>query len=323
MDTLRVGVIGAGSAARRHLDVIQSLPNVDIVGISSRGAERLEKISEDYHIRYTFRNNDEMLKALKPDAVVIAVSAANTYEVASKCIKYGVSALIEKPPGLTAVQTEGLLKESKSVSGRFMVGLNRRFYGVIQNAGKIIEEAGRLVSIMVQYTEDLATVRARNIHPPEVLEHWLAADAMHCIDLLRFFAGDVKEIYALSTAWNDKSPNSYGALIRFKNGTIGHFVSNWTSPARWEAVLYGFDIRVDVSPLEEAKVTRRDGSVSEVPRDEMDAKFKAGFYRQDSYFLDHVRRDVPIGRPAANLADALETMRLVEAIAAAQRMDPI
>ena len=81
-------------------------------------------------------------------------------------------------------------------------------------------------------------------------------------------------------------------------------------------------MRIDVSPLEEAKLVRRDGSVSEVPKDSLDEKFKPGFYGQDSYFLDHVRRNTPIERPAADLADALETMRLVEAIAAAQRVSP-
>jgi predicted dehydrogenase len=318
MSTLKVGLIGAGSAARRHLDVLKSLPNVEVVGASSRSAERLKKLSSDYRISNTFLNNDEMLVTVKPDAVVIAVSAANTYDVASQCIKHDTSALIEKPPGLTAIQTAGLLEASKKVDGQFMVGLNRRFYGVIQNAKSVIEAAGKLVSVMVQYTEDLGAVGARNIHPPEVLEHWLAADAIHCIDLLRFFAGDAQEVHAMSSVWRDRAPNSYGALIRFKTGTIGHFISNWTSPGRWQAILYGFDVRVDVSPLEEARITRRDGSISDVPKDAMDAKFIPGFYGQDSYFLDHVRRNTPIERPAANLADALETMRLVEAIEAAQ-----
>jgi predicted dehydrogenase len=318
MDTVRVGVIGAGSMARSHLDVLQSLPSVEICAVSSRGSERLQKIAADYRISRSFMNNDEMLKEARPDAVVVAVSAANIADVALLSMKRNVPTLLEKPPGLTLAQTEALVKTSKQAQGPFMVGLNRRFYGAVQNAKKVIDDAGRLVSVLAQYTEDLVAVRARNIHPPEVLEHWMAADGMHCIDLLRFFAGDVREVYAMSTSWRNKAPDSFGAVVRFKNGTIGHFISNWTSPGRWQVVLYGFDVRVDLMPLEEGKVTRRDGKESELAKDEMDSKFKPGLYRQDRYFVDHVRTHMRIARPAADLEDALETMRLVEAIANAQ-----
>jgi predicted dehydrogenase len=319
MDRLRVAMIGAGAMARRHLDVLQSLQNVATVAVSSRGSERLQKLSTDYHVPQQFHDNVEMLKSVKPDAAIVAVSAANVYQVALSCIERGVSALIEKPPGLTAEETGRLLKSSKQSEGQYMVGLNRRFYGVMRNAKKLVEDSGGPVSVLVEYTEDLAAVRASNIHPPEVFEHWMAADAVHCIDLLRFFGGEVGEVHALSSSWKIETGDSYGALIRFRNGAIGHFVSNLTSPGRWKAILYGMDVVVHLCPLEEGRVSRRDGAVVEVPKDEMDAKFKPGFYGQDSYFLEHVRRDARIERPAPSLEDALGTMRLVEAIAYSRR----
>jgi predicted dehydrogenase len=108
-------------------------------------------------------------------------------------------------------------------------------------------------------------------------------------------------------------------LIRFENGAIGHYVSNWTSPGRWEVTAYGFDMRVDLSPLEAGELTRRGGSVTPVPKNEVDDKFKPGFYAQDEYFINRVRLNTRIERPAANLDDALGTMRLVEAIAYSQQ----
>jgi predicted dehydrogenase len=319
MDRLRVAIIGAGAIARRHLDVLQSLADIEISAVSSRGSQRLEKLATDYHIQHKFRDNTEMLAKAKPDAVIVAVSAANVQKVALSCIERGVPALIEKPPGLTVAETETLVQASKGVKAQFMVGLNRRFYRVTQNAKEIIEGSGGLVSILVQYSEDLAAVRGMKIHPPEVLEHWLAADAMHCIDLLRFFGGEVKTVQALSSARKEKSGDSYGALIRFENEAIGHFVANLISPDRWKAILYGFDLRIDLCPLEEGKLSRRGSEASDLPKGEMDAKFKPGLYGQDSYFVDRVRRELPIERPAANLDDALGTMRLVEAIERAQR----
>jgi len=318
MDRLRVAIIGAGGMARRHLEVLRSIPEAEVVAVSSRGLERLEKLASDFEIDHRFRSNEEMLKTVRPDAVLVTVNAVNLYEVTLLCIEHGISALLEKPPGLTASQTESLLGASKRVEGQYMVGLNRRFYSVIQGAKKIVDDSGGLVSVLIQTTEDVAAIRTSGLHPAEVLEHWMAANGIHCIDLLRFFGGDVASVYAFSSAWKDRTPDSYGALIRFKNGAIGHYVSNWTSPGRWEVTAYGFDMRVDLSPLEEGKVTTRGGSVSPLRKDDIDVKFKPGFYAQDKYFVDHVRQSAPIERPAANLEDALGTMRLVEAIAFSQ-----
>ena len=161
----------------------------------------------------------------------------------------------------------------------------------------------------------MASIRALNFHPKKVLEHWMAANGMHCIDLLRFLGGEVASVHAFSSASASKERDSYGALIRFQSGAIGHYVSNWASPGRWQVTLYGLDMRVDLMPLEEGTVSRRDGSVQQLPRDDVDLKFKPGVYGQNRYFVEHVMENVPIERPGADLKDALGTMRLVETIA--------
>jgi len=321
MDTLRVAIIGAGGMARQHLQVLQSLPDVQVTAVSSRGPERLNSIAEDFDIPQRFRKHEEMIETAKPDAVFVVVSPASVYEVALSCIDREMPSLIEKPPGLTAVQTEALLRASKHVVGQYMVGLNRRFYSVFRNAKMLFDESGGIVSVVVQAPEDMASIRAMNLHPPEVLEHWMAANGIHCIDLLRFFGGSVVSVHALSSAWRNGGPDSYGALLRFESGAIGHYVSNWISPGRWQVTLYGFDMRVDFCPLEKGVVTRRAGPSSEVPVDEVDLNFKPGLFGQDQYFLDHIRSNEPIERPAANLEDALGTMRLVEAIAYSRRSE--
>jgi len=318
MDRLRVAVIGAGGMARRHMEVLSSLADVELAALSSRGVEKLEKLAKEFGIPDRYRDNEQMLEKVRPDAVIVAVSALNNYEVTLSCIKRRVPTLLEKPPGLTVAESERLLQASKEYPGQYMVALNRRFYSIVQAGKKLLDESGGLVSVLVQAPEDIAAIRAMNFHPPEVLTHVPAANGIHCIDLLRFFGGDVLQVHALSSIWRDTVRNSYGAVLRFKSGVIGHYVANWTAPGRWEVTLYGFDMRVDYSPLESASVTRRDGSKSDVPKEDVYMKFKPGFYKQDRFFMDRVKDGGRIERPAADLEDALGTMRLVEAIACSQ-----
>jgi hypothetical protein len=51
-----------------------------------------------------------------------------------------------------------------------------------------------------------------------------------------------------------------------------------------------------------------------LPVDEVDVKFKPGLYAQNRFFLDAVKERKSIAYPASDLADAVKTMQLIEAI---------
>jgi len=314
MSKLRVGLIGAGDMAGKHLEVLRQFPDVDVVALASRGEDKLGKLASHFGIDKRFLDYLEMLRTISLDAIFVLVSASNIYEVSSECISRGINSLIEKPPGLISAQTEQLLNLSSGKGGKHMIGLNRRFYGTMKNAKELLQAEGPLVSILVEGPEDLESARALGIHPPEVIGNWLAANGIHCIDLLRFFGGEPTEVHSSASAWREKQPDSYGALIRFDRGAIGHYVSNWTSPGRWRVVLYAPDLRIDICPLEQGKIFRRGAKESAIQVNRADTDFKPGLFAQDRFFLDCVKYDRPIQRPGADLHDALLTMRLIDKI---------
>ena len=69
-----------------------------------------------------------------------------------------------------------------------------------------------------------------------------------------------------------------------------------------------------LNPLERATLMDADRSEKLLPVDEVDVKFKPGLYAQNRFFLDAVKEKRPISYPGADLADAVKTMQLIEAI---------
>jgi predicted dehydrogenase len=157
-------------------------------------------------------------------------------------------------------------------------------------------------------------VKAVGIHPPEIIAGLLFANSIHCIDLLRYFGGDVEHIAATASQWDEEQKNSFGALIKFQNGATGHYIAHWMSPASWAVTLYGMGRRVVLNPLERAALMNADRSERLLPVDEVDVKFKPGLYAQNRFFLDAVKERKSIAYPASDLADAVKTMQLIEAI---------
>lgn len=311
---MRVAVIGAGNIAEKHLEVLEAFSDVELAAISSRGHPRIDALAERFKIPEKFNDYRKMLDTVSADAVFVLVSAMQIVPVAAECLKRGIPTLLEKPPGLSAKETEQLAHLAHETNCLNMVALNRRFYSVMQRAREEILSVGPLVAVLVEGPERLAEVRAVGIHPPEIIAGLLFANSIHCIDLLRYFGGDVEHISAAASQWDEEQKNSFGALIKFQTGATGHYIAHWMSPASWAVVLYGMGRRVSLNPLERAMLIDADRSEKLLPVDEVDVKFKPGLYAQNRFFLDAVKERRPITYPASDLADAVKTMQLIEAI---------
>ena len=311
---MKVAVIGAGNIAEKHLEVLQAFSDVDVAAICSRGHPRIDALANRFNIREKFTDYRTMLDTVSPDAVFVLVSAMQIVPVAAECLQRGIPTLLEKPPGLSAKETEGLAQIAHETKCLNMVALNRRFYSVMQRAREEILSVGPMVSVLVEGPERLGEVKAVGIHPPEIIAGLLFANSIHCIDLLRYFGGDVEHIVATSSQWDEEQKNSFGALIKFQNGATGHYLAHWMSPASWAVTLYGMGRRVSLNPLEKATLIDSDRSERLLPVDEVDVKFKPGLYGQNRFFLDAVNEQRAITYPGSDLADAVKTMRLIEAI---------
>jgi predicted dehydrogenase len=311
---LRVAVIGAGNIAEKHLEVLQAFSDVELAAICSRGHPRIDALVERFSIREKFTDYRTMLDTVPVDAVFVLVSAMQIVPVAAECLKRGIPTLLEKPPGLSAKETAGLAQIAQETNCLNLVALNRRFYSVMQRAREEILSAGPLVSVLVEGPERLGEVKAVGIHPPEIIEGLLFANSIHCIDLLRYFGGDVEQITATSSQWDEEQKNSFAALMKFHSGATGHYIAHWMSPASWAVTLYGMGRRISLNPLEKATLIDSDRSEKALPVDEVDVKFKPGLYGQNRFFLDAVRDRRSITYPGSDLADAVKTMQLIEAI---------
>ena len=313
MEKIRVGILGAGNIAEKHLEVLRSFADVELAGICNSGNPRIQPLAQRLSIPQTFGDYRRMLDEVEMDAAFVLVSVTKVSAVTTECLSRGLPVLIEKPPALSITETEALAQLAQRNDCLNMVALNRRFYSVMQRAREAILDAGPLVSIVVEAPERIADYRAAG-HPEGVVNNILFANGIHCIDLFRYFGGEVAEVMNVSNQWFENQNDSYNALLRFENGATGHYISNWTSPGRWSVNLYGNDCKVTLCPLERGTVLQRDGRQYDLPIDSVDENYKPGIYAQARYFIDCLRDRTKPAFPAADLNDGLKTMQLVEAI---------
>jgi virulence factor len=111
--TVKIALIGAGNMANSvHYPSLIEIQGVELVGLCDMVPEKLEKTAARFGIKNTFADYREMIEATKPDAVYALMPPHHLYDVAMDVLEARCHLFVEKPPGVTAFQTECLARRA-------------------------------------------------------------------------------------------------------------------------------------------------------------------------------------------------------------------
>ena len=307
---IKLGLIGAGNIAKEHLSVIHHLDNISVTGITSRTNSKANQLAKQFKIDNVYNDYNELINKSELDALMITVSADQIYQLVKDLIPYKIPLFIEKPPGLVPDQTKVLVELANKYHVSNMVGYNRRYYSIFHRGLEIIKKHGQLLGVTIEGHERFWKIG--NIDRPKIiLDNWIYANGTHTIDLLRFFGGEIKYINTFTTKLKERNGDQFVASLEFNSGSLGTYTSHWFSPGGWSVKLYGVGVTVEFKPLEKGIWFNTDFQRNEIVPDEIDQKFKPGFYRQMKAFVKIVNTE-KLTWPDMDLEDAFKTMKLAE-----------
>jgi len=231
---LKFGIVGVGRRGLEHLKVLKSFEEVSVQAVCESDEKRLLEVSESYKLR-GYLNLEDMLQKESLDAVVISTPVPFHVPQALQCVKAGVNVMMEKPISLNVVEIKNLLDVVKNSKSIVAVGFQLRYNNLINIAKENIDEAtlSMLVGRWYWTIPPISWIRIRSQAGGQVVEQ-----AVHLLDLFRYFAGEVEKVYAEYTekgrnTEEDKKNNfdnwaSYAVTLRFKNGTIGNLYTTYS-----------------------------------------------------------------------------------------------
>ncbi len=313
----RIAIVGLGNIARKHAEVIHALPGVALVAGVKRDPTSGRLFCQEQSIPNYFTSTEELLNWGEFDAAIIACGHHHTVELAKFVLSTGRPCLIEKPVGFSATETGAVLAAAEAAGTWGMVAVNRRFYSIIMEAKRLLEEAGGLRSIRIEHTEWMHQAREWGL-ADDILDRYLYINGIHLIDTMCYLAGFPVESQAVVRQFT-RHRNAYDAMFRFPSGAIGHYSGQWYAPGRWALDLCGEDLRITFPTMEQALIHRTGCNPEALTLDEVDQRFKPGFYRQMEAFLARAAdptRGVLAGYAPCYLPEAVKTMRILDCLAA-------
>ncbi|HEX5303941.1 MAG TPA: Gfo/Idh/MocA family oxidoreductase [Streptosporangiaceae bacterium] len=311
MDICRIGLIGAGNVGRRHAQVLTSFPDVRLAGITDVVPQAAEALAADVGCR-PFPGIGELLAA-GVDAVYVCVPPFAHGPPERAVLSARLPLFVEKPLAATAETAERVDAEVAAAGVLTAVGHHWRYLEVVERARRLLD--GRPVRMVGGAWLDKVPpigwwpVRDRSGGP--VIEQ-----AAHVLDLARFLAGEVAEVFAMG---DGRPPAVSGAdvdgvttaTLRFRSGALGTLSTTcllgWKQRAGLELVAEGLWLVVGEDGL-----AIREGGADPV-EEVVVADPAAARVAVDRTFVDAVRGigdDVRVP-----YAEALRTHRLACALA--------
>jgi predicted dehydrogenase len=121
----RVGVIGAGGAARIHLQALRRTDGIRVVGILDLDPGRAAALAAEFGLPCELANPARFYHEGRPQSVHIVTPPDAHEDLAAEALDRGLHVLVEKPPALTAAGCRALLRQAGA--RRLTVGVKREY----------------------------------------------------------------------------------------------------------------------------------------------------------------------------------------------------
>jgi myo-inositol 2-dehydrogenase/D-chiro-inositol 1-dehydrogenase len=309
---VRVAVVGTGGVARRHLGVLRSMHDVELVGHVSADPSRAEAQAAQWGGR-AFTTADELLERERPDAVWVCVTPDRHGPLEHALIDANVPFFVEKPLSVDLEPAETIAARLAATGVLAAVGYKFRALDTLDRVRELLDDRPPRM-VLGAWHDAMPSPpwwRQAARSGGQIVEQ-----ATHLIDLARFLVGEGSVESAVGARWrrpdapDSDVPDVSGALLRFQttDGDVpGVFSATCLLEGR-EAIHLQLVCEGRVLTLSDRALTIDTGQ----HRSEI-ATSSDPFEVEDRLFLDAVRhRDA--SRVLSSYVDALKTHRLCCAI---------
>lgn len=228
MNKVRYGVIGCGVISPWHINGVLNSKGAELIAVADSVEEKAKKTGEQYKVAW-YKDYREMLKRNDIDVVTIGTPSGMHMQMAIDAMNVGKHVLTEKPIDITLEKIDKMIGVSKKTGKILTCVFQSRFF---ENAKRIKStiDSGKFGKLVLGNMFNLWYRSPEYYKSAGWRATWeldgggaLMNQAIHGIDLLVHFMGDVAEVtsYCDTLTRDIKVEDTAVAIIRFKSGAVG------------------------------------------------------------------------------------------------------
>jgi len=309
MNTIRIGLIGAGDIANLHAEAVNGLPGAELVGLWNRTAEKGKMKAQQFGCS-VYLTVDEMLLDPNIDAVFILTNMETHCEYTIKAARAGKHILVEKPAASDIQELERMQKAVKEAGVKCMPVHNYIYEPGILRTKSMIQNGslGDITQFYMMYNIHHADdIRVRY---PGVIRQILTH---HCYTML-YLAGKPKTISCLKhTVDSTLAPQENVAManIQMENGVLSHLSASFANDDHagdpWTCIIKVIGTKGSTRySYRDWVINERKGAHSQTYY-----SYPESIKNTATHFINKVLRSGE--EPLSTLEDAMSCQRIIEA----------
>ena len=161
----KVALIGSGFIADVHLQVLKSVPDVQVVALCDVSLERAQQLAKKHGVAMAFGSVDEMAEGCELDAVHVLVPPGLHKDLAAQCLQHGWHVLVEKPLVLRSAEVDALEQQAAAAGRVLAVNHNQTWHPAIQKLQRHVADGhlGRLEHVTLQHHVPLRQLQTGDV----------------------------------------------------------------------------------------------------------------------------------------------------------------
>lgn len=321
--TLTVAIAGAGAISEFHLKGWKAQQDVTLAAICDPDPARARAKAEEFGIPAVYADTEEMLEAVKPDAVDIITPVGSHAPLVKMAADRGIHVMCQKPMTPTVAEAEALIAEVGD-RVRFMVHENYRFRPHYAELARRVAEGqvgplrhARLTvrsSSLFDYPGKVPFLLGRQPYLKEFKRLLVFEVLIHHLDALRSILGEMQVMSATLDRINPDLAGEDVALVtlRADSGALVQIDANISAPGYPPLPTDRLELlgEADTIVYDRDRIIRL-SEPDNVSLHDLQANYQACFTGAVTSFVEGLRTGAPF--PTDRL-DNLRTLRLMEAI---------
>jgi predicted dehydrogenase len=305
---LRYALIGAGSAARTHLNDFSRKANLRLVAIADPAPRQSWSLQGDFGSIACFTESDRLLREMRPDVVSVCTPPRFHHEITLQALHAGAHVVCEKPMAMNLEEALQMEQTRAAVQRLGLVNFSYRNVAAFRFAKHLIRQGAlgvvtRISAVYLQSFMRAESTRWSWRHDIRDAGFGALGDlGVHMIDGVRFLSGlEFRRVIGIArTGWPEKM-DSTGRMRPITTDTDAMFLAEMDGHAQatlettQSAPGYGNFLRIEVSG-ERGTLSVNNESPNHIQRSAVEVTGRRAIWK-----TDFSSQPVPIGFPDRNI----------------------
>ncbi len=250
---MNIAIIGCGLIGRKRALALSTEDK--LLACCDTNLDIARKFGQDFQCS-NFDDYKNLLKEIDCDCVIVSVVNKYAKDIIIDIIKAGKRVIAEKPLGRNFEEAREIYSQSQSLLvpqslspsvSQFPIlktGFNHRFHHAVWQAKQMADQGkiGKIFNIRARYGHGGRAGMEKEWRASKELcgGGELLDQGVHVIDLIRWFGGEVNEVFGKveTKFWNLKVEDNAFAILKTENNVTASFHVSWTN---WKNI-FSFEI---------------------------------------------------------------------------------